>query len=439
MKSEKSSKSSKKSELFKTILALDIGTDFVRAVLAAPVETENGKKSRGGLTDGNMKILAFSKVRQLPGNMSRGAIANINGVIKTCEEAVSEIEKKSGRSAKNVVVGISGEHAKGEVTTIRYRRDSPNKTITSGELDELMSKIETRAEKKVKNEILMEMDSPDVELSLVNSALVSLSIDGYKINNPVGFRGAEVLIEYYTAFAPTISVSAIEKVCVELELELLAVAVNPFAVCRAILGDEIDADFSAVLVDIGGGTTDIGVIDAGEICGTKSLNLAGIDFTHQIANLLGVRPITAEKYKINLENEDILSDSVISKTMGASRQSLSIWLAGLSIALEDFRNVSRLPEDIFISGGSSKFIPLEEALATSDWFGDLCFEKRPVIHLIDIFNLPNFTFSENEEENMGLDEGFLTALGLVRVAVDTVLVSPESHGLKAKISRLLSH
>ena len=43
------------------------------------------------------------------------------------------------------------------------------------------------------------------------------------------------------------------------------------------------------------------MIDAGEICGTKSLNLAGIDFTHQIANLLGVRPITAEKYKINLE------------------------------------------------------------------------------------------------------------------------------------------
>ena len=437
IKSLNSPKSSPPRELKSTLLALDIGTEFVKCALATPAEESS--KFKSGLTSGKLNVLGFSKTKQASGNMQNGTISNIKGVVKSCEEAISIVEEKTSRHAKAVVVGISGELVKGDTTTIRYRRDNPNKPITDAELKELLEKIESRAEKKVKKELALETDNPEINLSLINSALVSLSIDGYRINNPVGFKGAEVMIEYYTAFAPSLATSAIEKVCVELELDLLAIVVEPFAVCRACLGDEADADFSAVLIDIGGGTTDVAVVDSGGICGTKMFNIAGQSFTRGVSESLGVKLPTAEKYKTNLEEEDILSDSIINKTTGALFGPRSIWLAGVTIALEEFKNISPLPPDIFISGGSAKLLPLEEALATSDWFESADFERRPLIHVLDPFSLPDFSFPDDPSSLEDLDCSFITALGLLRVAVDTLLVSPEKQGLRAKISKLLTH
>ena len=57
-----------------TILGLDIGTEYVKAVMAKP-----GKK-------GNLEILGVGKAKQKEGNMHAGAIANISAVIATCEE-----------------------------------------------------------------------------------------------------------------------------------------------------------------------------------------------------------------------------------------------------------------------------------------------------------------------------------------------------------------
>ena len=435
--------SSNKSELNSSLLALDIGTEFIKCILAKPINPDHPEKSvkfKDSLKSGRLKVLGFSKSRQAPGNMSGGAISDIPGVVASCEEALSELEAKTGERAKTVVVGISGELVKGHTTTIRYRRDTPHKPITDSELRELLERIESRAESKVRDELSLETDNPEVDLSLVNSALVSLSIDGYKINNPVGFKGAEVLIEYYTAFAPAIAVSAIEKVCVELELDLLAVVVEPFAICRACLGDEVDVDFSAVLIDVGGGTTDIAVFDSGGVCGTRMFNIAGASFTRQISESLGVRPETAEKYKIHLEDEDILSDTIISKTTGALNRSLAVWLAGVQLALEEFKNVSPLPADIFLSGGSSSLLPLEELLATSDWYAGLPFDRRPLVHLLDPYSLPDFILPDaGSDDSLALDGSFITALGLLRVAVDTLLASPNQNSLRAKLSRLLSH
>ena len=276
----------------------------------------------------------------------------------------------------------------------------------------------------------------DVNLSLINSAVVSISIDGYRINNPVGFKGAEVLIEYYTAFAPTPAISAIEKVCAELELELLTVVVEPFAVCRACLGDDVDVDFSAVLIDVGSAKTGISVVDSGDICGTRMFNIGGNAFTKQISESLTVTPRKAELIKINLDDDSKLSDSTIVKAGSAVERSLSVWLAGTELALEEFKNIEPLPSNIFICGGSSQLLPLEEALALGDWYQSLSFTKRPLIHLLDPLTLPDFIFPED----LGtIDPSYIVSLGLLRVAVDTLLASPDKTGFRAKLSKLLSH
>ena len=73
---------------------------------------------------------------------------------------------------------------------------------------------------------------------LVNSALVGIEIDGYKVTNPIGFQGRDVVVQLYTAFAPLVHIGALERTAHELDLDLLAVAAEPFAVARSVIGDD---------------------------------------------------------------------------------------------------------------------------------------------------------------------------------------------------------
>ncbi|MBR2586839.1 rod shape-determining protein [Candidatus Saccharibacteria bacterium] len=422
-----------------TLLGLDIGSSSVKCILATPVnpiKPEKPLKFKKSLSSGKLKVLGVSRAVHSPGNMHDGRIADISGVVATCEKAIHEVESLSGESAKSVVVGVSGEQVKSKTSTIRYHRNSKNKPVSEAELGELLEKIEKRNLEKLKTELELETDNPEIDLSLINTSVVSISIDGYRINNPVGFKGSEVVIEYYTAFAPTVVVSAIEKVCSELELDLLTVVVEPFAICRACLGDEVDVDFSAVLIDAGAGTTSVSVIESGDICGTKMFNIGGNSFTRQLTESLNLSPRKAEILKLNLGDDTKLSDGTIAKASGALGRSLSVWLAGVSMALDEFKNVEPLPGDIFLCGGSSNLFPLEEALAVSDWFEPLAFSGRPLVHLLDPFSLPDFVWESHPEKFDGV---FVPCLGLLRVAVDTLLASPEKTGLKAKLSKLLSH
>lgn len=442
LKLPKSPESSTNSEQKTTLLALDIGSSFVKCALAKPINPQKPDKTikfKKTLSSGKLQVLGFSRAPQLPGNMKDGRIANIPGVVSVCEKALADLEKQTGERAKSVVVSISGELVKSKTSTIRYRRDAPNKPVTETELRELLDKIEKRNLDKFKAELSLETDNEDIKLSLINSAVVSISIDGYRINNPVGFKGAEVIVEYYTAFAPSVATSAIEKLCAELELELLTVVVSPFATCRACLGDDVDVDFSAVIIDIGANSTGIAVVDSGDICGTKMFNIGGNAFTRQISESLQITPKKAEMLKCNLDDTK-LSDTIINKATSALNRSFSVWLAGTSLALEEFKNIEPLPQNIFLCGGSANLLPLEETLAVSDWYESLPFLKRPIIHLLDPTELPDFTFSDKPAKMLeDVDSSYINCLGLLRVAVDTLLVSPDKTSIRDRISKLLSH
>ena len=403
-----------------TILALDIGTEFVKAILAKP-----GKK-------GNLEILGIGKAKQQEGNMNAGAVADIPAVVSVCEEAVAEVEKAAGERADTTVVGIAGELVKGNTTTVRYSRKNPNKPITEPEMNEIIKKVQEKSGDVAKKTIALETGNDNVEIRLINSAIVSLTIDGYKIMNPVGFKGSDVVIQFYTAFAPLVHVAAIEKVCAELNLDLLTVAVEPFAVCRACLGDDLDSNFSGIVMDIGGGTTDIAVIDDGGVEGTKMFSIGGRSFTRQIAESLGVDFETAEQYKLDYDTTN-LDDRIKAKVESALSHSISVWLTGIEVALDEFDNLSSLPRNIMLCGGGASLSLIQETLAVSDWYVNLPFSRRPVIHLIDVAELPNLS-----TKSFSLDHSFATALGLLRVGVDTLAASPEETGIRAKINKLLS-
>ena len=408
-----------------TILGLDIGTEFVKAVLARP-----NKK-------GDLEILGVGKSRQVEGNMHAGAVADIPAVVNVCEDALVQVEDQAGERAELTVVGIAGELIKGNTTTVNYTRKNPNKPITEAEMQEIIKKVQQKSGEVAKKTVALETGNDNVEVRLINSAIVSLSIDGYKISNPIGFKGSDIIIQFYTAFAPLIHVAAIEKVCAELNLDLLTVAVEPFAVCRACLGDDLSSNFSGIVMDIGGGTTDIAVVEDGGVEGTKMFGIGGRSFTHQIAESLGVDFETAEEYKLNYDTGK-LDDRIKSKVETAISRNLSVWTTGVQVALEEFDNIGSLPRKVLLCGGGASLSLLQEQLAISDWYESLAFSRRPVIHLIDIEDLPNLdTHRLNIEGMSHLDHSYATALGLLRVGVDTLASAPEENKLRAKISKLL--
>lgn len=405
-----------------TILALDIGTENVKAVIAEQKGDE-------------LKVIGIGRARQNASNVYAGAIADIPGVVDVCERALGQAEKMAGVTSKLTVVGIAGELVKGNTSTVRYRRKNGNKPLTEQEMALIIKRVQDRAGARARQEIADETNNPNVEVRLINSAIVSISIDGYKISNPIGFKGTDVVIQFYTAFAPLVHISAIEKVCAELSLDLLAVAVEPFAVCRACLGNDLDTGFSAVVMDIGGGTTDIAVIDDGGVEGTKMFSIGGRSFTRQIAETLNVDFETAEKYKLSIRNPAKVPADLRDKMMLAIQRNLAVWLSGVEITLDEFNLSEMLPNKIFLCGGGAGLVELQEVLATTDWFKELPFARRPIIHLVESSDVPGIT----NGTNVSLDYSYMTALGLLRVALDTLAGTPEESGLRSKLAKLLQN
>jgi len=401
------------------IVGLDIGTEFVKVLIAKT-------------SDDELEIVGVGRARQDLSDMHSGAIADISGVVRNCEEALAEAEDQAGLQAKRVVIGIAGELVKGVTNTIRYRRPQPDRPLDVAEVEFIIEKVQERAQIKAQKQIALETGNDDVEVKLVNSALVSIHIDGYKISNPIGFQGKDVAVQIYTAFAPMVHIGALERVAEELALELVAVAAEPFAVSRSVLGTDASSNFTAILADVGGGTTDIAVVNDGGVEGTKMFGIGGRSFTRTIASEMDLTYDEAEKLKVNLGHEQIKA-TVKKNAEDAIEKTLDVWLAGVELALSEFDSVDHLPNRILLCGGGSSLDQLVEALSTRDWHSDLPFTKKPTVHHIN----PEEVVGIKDSTGAVKDHTFITAMGLLRVGYDTMVGSSETDTIKDKLNRLL--
>ncbi|MFZ1706672.1 MAG: cell division FtsA domain-containing protein [Candidatus Nanogingivalis sp.] len=401
------------------IVALDVGTEFVKALIAQ-------------IDDEEIKIVGVGRAHQELSDMHSGAIADIAGVVRNCETALIEAEEQAGIQAQRVVIGIAGELVKGTTNTIRYRRPQPNRPLDEEEMGFIIDKVQERAQLKAQQQIAQETGNQDVEIKLVNSAIVGIHIDGYKVSNPIGFQGKDVAIQIYTAFAPMVHIGALERVANELSLDLVAVAAEPFAVARSVIGTDASSNFTAILADVGGGTTDIAVVSDGGVEGTKMFGIGGRSFTHRIANDLNLSYKNAEKLKLNLSN-DKLKSTVAKEAMEAVDKTLDVWVAGVELALSEFDDVDHLPNKILLCGGGSSLEALPEALEGSDWWKDLPFTKKPTIKHVK----PNEVAGIEDLSEKITDHTFITAMGLLRVGYDTLSGVEESDSFKDKLNKIL--
>lgn len=402
-----------------TILALDIGTEYVKALIARV----KGEK---------IEIVGVGRTHQELSDMHSGAIADIAGAVRNCEDALAQAEEAAGFQARRCVIGIAGELVKGVTNTIRYRRPEPNRPLDETEMEFIIEKVQDRAAAKAQKQIALETGNDDVEVKLVNSALVSIHIDGYKVSNPIGFQGKDVAVQIYTAFAPMVHIGALERVAQELDLELIAVAAEPFAVSRSVLGADANSNFTAILADVGGGTTDIAVVNDGGVEGTKMFGIGGRSFTNTIANEMSIPYDAAEKLKINIDRDEVKA-SVKQDVAQAVDKTLEVWLAGVELALSEFDSVDHLPPRMLLCGGGASLTQLVEALEKRDWYKELPFTRRPSIKHIT----PDDVVGITDTTEKASDHTYITAMGLLRVGYDTMIGTSDADSLKDKLNRIL--
>jgi cell division protein FtsA len=402
------------------LVGLDIGTEYVKALI-------------GRVAEGEVEIIGMGRAHQGLSDMQAGAVADIGAVVENCDKALNEAEQQAGVSARGAIIGIAGELVKGTTTTVRVARKQPNKALDLVEVERIIKLVQERAEAKAKQQLAWELGGKSIEVRLVNSALVGIEIDGYTVTNPIGFQGRDVVVQLYTAFAPLVHIGALERVAEQLDLELVAVAAEPFAVARSVIGDDQSNTMSAVLMDVGGGTTDIAVINDGGVQGTKMFGIGGRAYTRGIERDMGVEFDLAEKLKVGLSDSKV-SPKQIANVEKALRKTLDVWISGVELGLSEFTKLDHLPHRILLCGGGSSLDMLMDRLHDSDWYTKLPFTRKPIvqhIHPEEVVGITDLTGKVS-------DHTYITAMGLLRVGLDTVQYSGTGgNSVKEKIDRIL--
>lgn len=380
-------------------LALDIGTEFVKALIFR-------------IDDDQASVIGVGRQRQKLSDMQGGRVTDISGVISNCEKALDQAAEEAGVAPTQCVVGIAGELVKGTTTTVHYQRPAPKSKVTVGELKTIITEVQKKAFEKTRANLAWETGYSEIDVRLVNSAVVDVKIDGYKVTNPVGFQGRDISVGIFNAFAPVVHIGALQTITEGLGLDLLGVVAEPYAVARS-MGMEESVEFSAIFIDIGGGTTDIAVVRNGGVEGTKMFALGGRVFTKRLANDFNLSFQEAEKLKISYSAGELDREKIqdIKKALDGDCQT---WLSGVQLALEEFAGVDLLPSKVLLCGGGSMLVDIKKVLETSDWVDDLPFAKKPKVSFIR----PRDVVSVLDETESLDDPQDITPMALANMAID---------------------
>ena len=379
--------------------ALDIGTEFAKALVF-----EIGD-------DGHGTVRGVGRKRQGLSHMQSGTVADIAAVVDNCAVALQEAEEMAGFRPSQVVVGIAGELVKGFTTTQSQERKKPDQPISESELQKLIDLVQREALREAERSITWETGLPNVDVRLVHAAVVGASIDGYALSNPVGFQGRHVKIGIFNAFAPLVHLGALQSVASQLDLELLEVVAEPYAVAR-VLGSDTVRQAGALFVDVGGGTTDVALVRSGGIEGTRMFALGGRAFTKSLADRLDLPFPRAESAKVDYARGlDVERREEIAEIVA---DDVEVWAAGVELVMEELGGGDLLPGRIYICGGGSRLPEIRDALAADRFWKRLSFARAPEVIVMAPDQIERIT----DATNLLVDQQDVTPLGLAYQAIE---------------------
>ncbi len=392
-------------------LVLDIGTSYVKAVVFY-------------VEDNVVHVVGRSLQKQSPGSMRGGMIVDMPSVVETCQQAIGQAIGGSDISCSSVILGVNGQLVEGITTTVHYDRAHPDQPLEHSELKNIIYKIQQRSSEKLRQSLSEKFldDHPDIEL--IHAAVVDVQLDGYTVENPLGFQGKRLTLTIFNAYIPLVYVSVLQNLAKELKLSIASIAAQPYGVSKIFISPDVESEHKdGIFIDVGGQTTDVVVVRNGSIEGMQSFTLGGDALTLKLKQTLGVSLDKAEKTKIDYTNGhlDKRSNNKIAEIL---RDAAEIWLSGVELALKEFTNTKVLPSKMYLTGGSAPLPELRRVLMTKKWSESLPFAKKPYPLLIkpeELWGVQDET--GNEWQPQDIPPLSLTKLTLNLISDDDVVTN----------------
>ncbi|MDD3190318.1 MAG: cell division FtsA domain-containing protein [Candidatus Pacebacteria bacterium] len=393
-------KITKKKNKNKYILSLDLGTKFVKA-LVSYVDYEEDK----------VVNLGVGKSGQKNGNVVGGRILNVEGVIESCRIAIEEASKMADYLPNEAIIGFSGNTVRISTNSFEIQRENPDKKIEPAELKKIIRSAYSRAMDVIDSELSFR--EKQVGVNLISADVADFNIDGYRIINPLNFKGHKIKISTSSSFVLSSDFEMINKIAEGLNLRLVKIAYGPYAVLKAVGGQD-SFNFNAVMIDVGGNITDVVVVKNGNIEKADMFVLGGNIFTKRIANRLKVSEAKAEEIKINFSKKK-LDDKSAQTVEDIFVEDIDLWRSGVELVLEEYSKESLSPSLILFYGGGSQLPGLASSLNE--------LSKSPISFFgkikLDFLNMGYI--SDNEDRTKKLDNfQDITILALSHMISDSI-------------------
>lgn len=249
--------------------AIDMGTTKVAALIAE--ETGSGMRVIG------VGLSASDGLRQ-------GVVTDIERAAECVMKAIGDAEKMAGAAPKSYNVGSAGEHirsmnSRGVVSVMK-----PDAEISSLDV--------TRALEAARKFSLPQ------DREIIHTLPQEFIVDSQRgIRQPAGMFGARLEARVHVVTASRPALDNLAKTLTLAGIELGEIVLEPLASATAVLTEE-ERDAGAVVLDIGGGTTDVLVVADGSVVASGVIGLGGNNITSDVAYGLRTSPREAERIKV---------------------------------------------------------------------------------------------------------------------------------------------
>lgn len=373
--------------------------------------------------DGTTKILG---VGQAPSRgVRKGEIVDFETAMKCVLEALSDAETKSDVMIKGVYVGVTGAHIQSFNNRGCVILPDDHDEIDEQDIEDV--KINAR-----------EVSIP-AQNAFLHSIIQHYHVDGQDgVLNPVGMLGHKLEADFHIIHGVRTRIQNTIRCVKELPLEVEDVVFNPLASAQVVLGQQ-QKNMGALVIDIGGGTTDYILYVDGAVKQSGTLGIGGDHITNDISMGLRIPMARAEKLKID-EGSVILGNCLPGETVvlkddsgfagkEVERETLNTiihlrvreTLELLRRTLEEESFINFIGEGIFITGGCSLI--------------------RGIDNLVEeIFEIP--ARIAHAQTMSGLTSAlqnpqFSTAIGLIKYAQAVQAERPQRRGFSRIFSRFI--
>jgi cell division protein FtsA len=392
-------------------------------LLAIDIGTENLKTLLFNTTELGVNIKKVSRIKQQQNAMSKGKIQNLETVLENCRLAISDVtaELSEQEAPTHAVLGLAGEYVQGVSIIVNYEREEKyDSDVTQKEEARIIEKVHEQIISSGKEDLALRTGLLNEDIEILHITVTGMEIGGMNVNSLAGFRGKSVKLFFYASFAPKTYVDSLKGLMESLELELLGIVAQPFAVARAYSGAR-NKDFSGIFVDIGGGTTDVAVVDNGNVLDTQMFAFGGRVFTKQISNAMNLDYRHAESRKVKY-SEGQLDKGISGEIKSIMYPTAELWMKTLKASLEMVDDIDSFPSQIFICGGGAMLPDIKNVMLEFPWTKLLPFTSIPKVNVF----LPERLYGISDESGdlkLSLD---VTPAALARFSYDKI-TNPDNY------------